>query len=254
MERTLAHLSDLHLGSGAAAEQGAVRLVEATLEGRHDHVLLTGDITHRGRRSELARFHAIFQPLIESRRLSVIPGNHDRMNDDLAAALMPGPRVQRDDLPGVSIVRVDSTAGHNRQLHKGHGLLGPAELESIAAALEAAPRGSLRIVALHHHPLPLPNEGLDEVLTCFIGLPWCAELRDGRALLDAIEGRCDLVLHGHRHVPSEQRMFSKGARPLTIFNAGRSPKLGRFRVFRHSEGRLIAAPHWQDATGAPAER
>ena len=66
----------------------------------------------------------------------------------------------------------------------------------------------------------------------------------GAALLEVLRDRCDLVLHGHRHAPSEHTLFSGGRRPLQIFNAGRSPALGRFRVFRCLRGGLAARPHW----------
>ena len=41
-EWTLAHLSDLHLGSGPQAEAGVQGLLRAVSAGRIDHVLITG--------------------------------------------------------------------------------------------------------------------------------------------------------------------------------------------------------------------
>jgi 3',5'-cyclic-AMP phosphodiesterase len=43
------------------------------LERAVDHVVVSGDVTHRGRRRELERFREIFAPLEERGRLSIIP-------------------------------------------------------------------------------------------------------------------------------------------------------------------------------------
>ena len=55
---------------------------------------MTGDITHSGRQVEVDRFFAIFEPFLRDDRLIVVPGNHDRLGDDVADRLMNGPRVR----------------------------------------------------------------------------------------------------------------------------------------------------------------
>src|SRR6266536_6606724 len=110
--RTLAHVSDLHLGRDARTDAATASLVRALLEADVDEVLLTGDVTHRGRAAELATFERLFAPLRD--RLVVVPGNHDRMGDDVAGLLMPGARVQAEERRGLLVVRLDSTAPHNR--------------------------------------------------------------------------------------------------------------------------------------------
>src|SRR5512142_1489490 len=95
--RTLAHVSDLHLGRDAATDRAAARV---------DDVLLTGDVTNRGRAAEHARFEALFAPVRE--RLVVVPGNHDRLGDDVARRMMRA-RVEVERRPGLHLVRVDST-------------------------------------------------------------------------------------------------------------------------------------------------
>jgi hypothetical protein len=103
------------------------------------------------------------------------------------------------------------------------------------------------VVTLHHHPLPLPEETLPELLATRVGLPYATELRHGHALLTRLRGRCDLVLHGHRHVPRAATLWPRDERPLGLYNAGCSPALGRFRIFAHAAGRLLGAPGWLDA-------
>jgi 3',5'-cyclic AMP phosphodiesterase CpdA len=242
--QTIAHLSDLHLGHGPRLDDAAVRLREALLDERIDHAIVTGDVTHRGRDSEVARFWELFGPLQRTGKLTVIPGNHDRLNDDARSALMDGPRVQVDASDGLYLVRVDSTGEHNRRWIDGHGELTLADLRAVDSCLDRAPEGALCAVLLHHHPLPLPAEDPFEHVVTWIGWPNARELSYGRQLIEVIRGRCDLLLHGHRHVPAELRLFTDEARPLRVYNAGSTTQLERFRVFHHRDGALLAEPDW----------
>jgi len=208
-----------------------------------DDVLLTGDVTHRGRRDELARFERIFAPLLDAGRLAVVPGNHDRMGDDAARGLMRGGRVAVTSRPGLHAVRVDSTAPHNRSLIDGHGEVTRQDLADVELALADAPAGALSLVMLHHHVLPLPVEDLAEKLATLVGLPSADELPLGEDLLGRVLGRCRLVLHGHRHVPAEFRIAvpgaPAGAPPMRVLNAGSTTQLGRARLVAHAGGELV---------------
>jgi len=238
---TLVHISDLHVGRDEATDDAARRLARMLLEARVDQVLLTGDVTHRGLAAELARYERIFAPLLETGRLVAVPGNHDRMGDDAARGLMRGGRVAVTSAPGLHVVRLDSTAPHNRSLIDGHGSLSTQDVADVRLALEEAPPGALPVVMLHHHVLPLPVEDLAERLATLVGLPCADELPLGEDLLGRILGRCRLVLHGHRHVPAEFRVALPGAMPMRILNAGSSTVLGRARVIAHVDGE----PTWE---------
>lgn len=248
MVRTFAHVSDLHLGrdrrTGVAARELAGALVAANV----DAVLLTGDVTHRGRAAELRAFEDAFEPLLDRGRVVVVPGNHDRCGEDVGATLMVGSRVGVSDFPGLHVVRLDSTAPHNRSLLAAHGRLGSRDLAELDLALREAPPRFLTVVMLHHHVLPLPADDLAERLSGWLGWPNAEELPRGRELLDLARGRCDLVLHGHRHVPSTASPFHGDARPLAIVNAGCSPDLGGARVFAHAGG-VLAGSRWIPAAG-----
>jgi 3',5'-cyclic-AMP phosphodiesterase len=243
--KTLAHLSDLHLGRSQETDERALRLRDAIITRELDHAIVTGDVTNRGRREELAQFHRLFGELVRERRVTVVPGNHDRLGDDVGPRLMQGGRVEVAQRDGLYLVRVDSTGSHNRFLLAGHGEICERVLDLIEVALDGAPPGSLVAVMLHHHPVPLPVETLPEWVITQLGVPWAAELRLGQALLQRLIGRCDLVLHGHRHVPRE--LVVAGSRPLRLFNAGCSTSLGRFRVFFHQRGALVGDPVWLEA-------
>lgn len=249
-ERTLAHLSDLHFGAGPRAEDAAARLVQALLTEGVDHVVVTGDVTHRGRRREADRFRELFAPLARLGKLTVVPGNHDRLGDDVREALMTGPRVQTEQVPGLYLVRVDSTGPHNRRWVDGHGELTPEDIAAVDGALARAPEGALRAVLLHHHVLPLPEEDAFEKLVTWLGWPQARELAHGGSLLARLRGRCPLVLHGHRHVPAEAAPFAGD--PLAVYNAGSTTLLERFRVFAHRDGLLAGAPRWVSFARRPA--
>ncbi|HEY6005134.1 MAG TPA: metallophosphoesterase [Anaeromyxobacter sp.] len=252
MVRSIAHLSDLHLGRDRRTEAANRRLCAALVEARVDAVLVTGDITHRGRRSELLAFEDAFEPLLSRGRVVVVPGNHDRGGDDAGAALMVGARVGVTSLPGLHVVRVDSTAPHNRKLLSGHGRLGPSDLADVDAALGEAPADALAVIMLHHHVLPLPPDDLAEALSGWLGWPNSAELPEGTELLALARRRCDLVLHGHRHVPSVEAPWPEDARRLTVVNAGCSPDLLRARLYRH-DGAALLEMGWLDAAGGERE-
>lgn len=244
MIQTLAHLSDLHIGRSPAHDEQVAHAVAAVMATGIDHVVVSGDVTDRGRAHEHARFEQLFASVAAAGRLTVVPGNHDRLGDDMGPRLRRGARVQTETRPGVFIVRIDSTAAHNRFLLAGHGDLCDGVLGDVERAVGDAPAAHLVVVTLHHHPLPLPEETLPELLAARIGLPYASELRLGETLLMRLRGRCDLVLHGHRHVPRALTLFQSDARPLGLYNAGCSPALGRFRVFAHAGGKLCGAPGW----------
>jgi hypothetical protein len=175
-----------------------------------------------------------------------VPGNHDCLGEDMSGAIMPGPRVQSARYPGLYIVSVNSTGPQNRSWLNSQGSLDDDDLDAVDVALDAAPPGHLVVIALHHHVLPMPEEHPMERLSSWLGFVFTAELPRGRDLLGRVRGRCDLVLHGHRHIPRGARLFGP-PRPMHVFNAGSSTELARVRVFAHNgSGHLLGGPLWLD--------
>ena len=242
--QTLAHVSDLHLGRSEDTDRRVRALCSALVSRGVDGVAVTGDVTHGGRRAEVERFFAIFDPFIKRGRLLVVPGNHDRLGHDVGDRLMSGDRVQVAGWEGVYAVRFDSTGPHNKTWLSGQGALAAQDIEDIVAALERAPAGALTLLLLHHHLLPYPQDSAAEWLSSMLGRAWTGELPLGRTLVERLRGRCDLVLHGHRHRPGTTTVFSESNRPLSVFNAGASADRGHVRLFLHAEGRLHAPPAW----------
>jgi 3',5'-cyclic AMP phosphodiesterase CpdA len=244
----IAHVSDLHIGRDRAADHAARRVAQAVEDAGVSAVIVTGDVTHSGRRAELGGFETSFGRLLARERVLAVPGNHDRLSDSAGGAFMRGRRVSVSSRPGLHVVQVDSTGPHNRRRLSSHGLLTHADLGAVDSALEAAPEGALTVLALHHHLLPLPPDNLAEGVSDLLGWPNAAELPLGAELLARIRGRCDLVLHGHRHVPSELVIGGDTERPLRVLNAGATGELGRFRVLS-AHGNRLGDDTWFEVEG-----
>jgi len=249
--QSLAHLSDLHLGRSEAARRAASLLCDRLVESAIDHVVVTGDVTHRGRAAEWAQFLDVFSPLLEEGRMTIVPGNHDRLGDDVAHLIMDERRVDVVRRAGLHLVRVDSTAPHNRFLVAGHGALCDRVIADCAEALADAAPDALRVVLLHHHVLPAPVETFPERLADLVALPFANELALGGCLLERLLGHADLVLHGHRHKPCAIQIAPPGLPGLGVYNAGSSIELGAARIFRHAGGALVAPAAWLHTTEAP---
>ena len=114
--------------------------------------MVTGDVTHRGLRSELDLFRSAFAPLFDQGRMLVVPGNHDRLGDDVAESLMSGTRVQAEEHGGLFVVRFDSTGPHNRRLFDSHGQMEEDDMDAICSALDRAPSGGATPSALASPP------------------------------------------------------------------------------------------------------
>lgn len=239
--RLIAHLSDLHIGCTPQHSIVAEKICNQINILNIDEVIVTGDITEHGRTSELIEFKKIFQNL--RAKLTIVPGNHDCLNDSVAKQMMDNPHADLIQSVELSIIRINSTGWHNRFFFASHGRLDKWILNEVDRLIKRIPPNHFVITALHHHPLPLPLEYFSEKISNWLYLPFADELAWGSVLLERLRGHCDLVLHGHRHVPSEISLADT-KRVLQIFNAGSSTLLGKFRMFNCCDGRLLGKPVW----------
>lgn len=238
--KKLAHISDLHFGR-KVFNQPLKKLVKSLDDDEIDQVVITGDITDHGYNKEYNLFCETFAPLIDKDKVIIIPGNHDRLGDNIASYLMDE-RVIVEERKGVYIIRIDSTGPHNKWLIYGHGIVCHRVLTEIEKALLFAPKDKLVVVLLHHHPIPLPEETIFETISKYLKWPFAAELHLGKELINLCKGRADLLLHGHRHIPFELNF--PGTRALSIYNAGCTPRLEKYRVFSYKDGVQTKEVKW----------
>ena len=223
------HISDLHLGRGATSEPlTALRKLIPALA--PETLVVTGDLTHRGRRPELE----LARELLESLALPVlaVPGNHDIpyvFPTRFTRTRAEWERVFGTTEPAYTSERL-AIVGLNsvRPWRQQGGAVERSQLDRLASRLAHAPAGALRVVALHHH-LASP--------------PWRAAhkrplRRRDFALQRLASTGAELVLSGHVHQSSvaERREFEAvehdGLPTLVLSTA---PGFGRPRPQRRGE-------------------
>lgn len=194
----IAQISDLHCGSVYYREDLARRVVDEVNELRPDLVVVTGDLTDMGFRSEFETARELLDG-IACERMIVIPGNHDARNvGEVHFEELFGGRDSELVLDGVRIVGVDSS-----EPDLDNGRVGRERYKMLEESF--ADPDEFKILAIHHHLVPVPGTGRERNIVYDAG--------DLLRVL-ASEG-CDLVLCGHKHVPNVWRLED-----MFIVNAG----------------------------------
>jgi 3',5'-cyclic AMP phosphodiesterase CpdA len=179
----IAHISDIHAADASLLPDLAENVIKKINEIEPEIVVVTGDLTMEGDPSEFEKAKNYIDR-IECKVKVVIPGNHDARNvGDLCFEEFFGPRSKVERYKGITIVGLDST---QPDLDDGH--VGREKYEWIEKCLDM---DDFKIVAMHHHLIPVPKTGRERNILVDAG--------------DVIELliRCgtDLVLCGHKHVP-----------------------------------------------------
>jgi 3',5'-cyclic AMP phosphodiesterase CpdA len=213
--RRILHISDVHFGPPHLPRMAEAVL--ALVEERRPHlVALSGDLTQR------AKPHQFRAARSWVARLGVptvtVPGNHDvplyrfweRFFDPygayrrhFAAELEP---IYRDD----ELLAVGVNTAHGWTFTEGR--IRPARLRALGELLAAAPAELFKLVIAHHHLIPPPNFGQQQVLT------------GARAAIERFSRvGVDLVLSGHHHqtyIGSSEEFYPRGAAPVVILHSG----------------------------------
>jgi 3',5'-cyclic AMP phosphodiesterase CpdA len=194
------HISDLHLGRSTESEP--LTTLRALLPGLDPEILVvTGDLTHRGRRAELERARELLESL--GLPLLAVPGNHDIPY--VFPTRFTRTREEWDRVFGttepvyisgrLAVVGLNSVRPWRQQ----GGALESSQLKRLVPKLESAQAGALRTAALHHH-LAAP--------------PWRAAhkrpvRRRDLVLQSLASAGVELVLSGHVHqsAVAERREF-----------------------------------------------
>jgi Icc protein len=194
----IAQLSDLHCGSMYYREDLAAVAVEEVNAVGPDVVVVSGDLTDMGFRAEFETARALLDG-IECERTLVIPGNHDARNvGEVHFEELFGRRDSELALEGVRILGLDSS-----EPDLDNGRVGRERYRWIEDRF--ADPDEFKILALHHHLMPVPGTGRERNV-----------VYDAGDLLRVLTSEgCDLVLCGHKHVPNVWRLED-----MFIVNAG----------------------------------
>jgi len=223
----IVHISDLHFGSspwlGSHYEALASDLVRNIADRNPDLILCTGDLvngplTIRGFRCA-KRFFNDVKVSCKDVPIKFVPGNHDyaiwgmwgikkllRRRFDRFVTNSFGPDAfLRPNIPckmaHVALFGFDSNPNSPSFLG-ARGEVSHSELVQLAAGVNGlsavhGPAEFVKIAALHHHPMPIPQAGGDYNIS----------MRNAGIVLHQLaQNRIDLVLHGHRHFPHSSEL------------------------------------------------
>jgi 3',5'-cyclic AMP phosphodiesterase CpdA len=154
-----------------------------------DVVVVTGDITENGILSEFKMAADEFKRL-KAKNVIYISGNHDYRSTGYLLFKQFFPFNQVTEI-GDAVIIVLSSARPDRD----DGEVGHRQNLWLENTLEHY-KDRLKIVAIHHHIIPVPDTGADQITI----------VDAGDVLRSLVKARADLVLCGHRHRPWKWRI------------------------------------------------
>ncbi|MFX1506853.1 MAG: metallophosphoesterase family protein [Promethearchaeota archaeon] len=212
--------SDLHISkfSGYFHEEaftnGIMSIAQEIKKNPSIIILNLGDITDQGTIEDYNFANALIKGTfathgVESPTIHYIPGNHDFRNIG---------REIWHDLYGSRHFFIDTTKTGGNVVILGidsvepdanSGRIGIRGRDEIFARLSSYPDEIVKILAFHHHLLPIPNTGRERSM-----------IRDAGDVLPALwDAGVDIVIVGHRHFPN-CFSISNGKRRMLLINNG----------------------------------
>ncbi|MDK2869770.1 MAG: hypothetical protein PWP39_1005 [Pyrococcus sp.] len=196
----IAHISDTHITNEVAFKAYAFDLIVNEINIRpFDLVIHTGDVTNNGLREEYEQASYLLKKI--EKPLIVAPGNHDARNVgyELFEKYI-GPLVGVYEFKDGVIIWVDSTIPD-----LSDGRIGGYKFRWLKEKLEEYSNKKIKIVAAHHHLVPLPDTGRERNV-----------LYNAGDVLDLLLSH-DVTLYmcGHKHVPNVYKVED-----LVVVNAG----------------------------------
>ncbi len=194
----IVQLSDIHIGSQF---QEAIfdKVLQEVNEIKPDSVLITGDLTNEGLKSEYEKCKKILSKLT-CRKIITISGNHDYRNSGYLVFKKYFPFETVNEL-GKDVVLV--TIGTARP-DRNEGEVGYRQNLWLERTMKKY-QDKVKILAMHHHLVGIPDTGSDRVTV----------IDAGDILRTILDTKVDLVLCGHKHRP-----WIWNFKGLSIVNAG----------------------------------
>ena len=158
----LLQITDCHLGSecnsellGLDTDQSLFDVLQlAKMDEQPDMIVVTGDVSGDAGLGSYSRFLAIMDKYFPRVPLAWLPGNHDEPDNMIAVGKHP---IERSHVAGGwNMIFLDS-----RIPREEGGRLGERELQRLERELEAHP-DLPAAVFLHHQPVPVGSEWLDQ--------------------------------------------------------------------------------------------
>jgi putative phosphoesterase len=193
----LVQISDIHCGPQFREKifNDAVKEINRL---EPDGIIITGDLTEEGLVSQYRKAQESLEK-IEAKKIIICAGNHDYRST--------GYYLFRHFFEPQQIVTMNdtlfTTLGTARP-ERNDGELGFRQIEWLKRTLNDS-KEKRKIVAMHHHVLPVPDTGTDKIT-----------IVDAGDLLRVLaRSDVDLVLCGHRHRPWIWQIEG-----ITVINAG----------------------------------
>lgn len=178
----IAQISDIHVSSSNFDEDWGTKVKKMINSDDIDLILLTGDLTMNGHPHEYDMAVEFLEDL--EPELIAVPGNHDSYNggyvifEEIFRTRKP---LFENDL--VVVQGMDSS-----EPDLDDGKIGRHNYPILRKNLN---KDKVRIMALHHHIIPVPMTGRE----------WNILADSGDVLSICVDLKLDLVLSGHRHLP-----------------------------------------------------
>jgi Icc protein len=194
----IVQLSDLHVGSQFLPEVFET-VVKEVNELNPDVIVITGDLTNEGLMKEYEKCKSLLAKF-NTKKIISISGNHDYRNTGylLFKKFFPFQTINKLD-DDVVLVTV-GTARPDRN----EGEVGYRQNLWLERTMKKY-KDKVKIVAMHHHLIPIPDTGSDQLTV----------VDAGDILRTVLDTQVDVVLCGHKHRP-----WSWNFGKLNVVNAG----------------------------------
>jgi 3',5'-cyclic AMP phosphodiesterase CpdA len=194
----IVQLSDLHVGSQFQPDVFET-IVKEVNELNPDVIVITGDLTNEGLMKEYEKCKSLLKQF-KTKKIISISGNHDYRNTGYLLFKKFFPFETINELDDDVVLVTVGTARPDRN----NGEVGYRQNLWLERTMKKY-KDKIKIVAMHHHLIPIPDTGSDQLTV----------VDAGDVLRTVLDTKVDVVLCGHKHRPWAWN-FGK----LTVVNAG----------------------------------